>query len=71
MSRNKQLQAEFVAVAAQIRGIMEKINSKIDNLESRFDPDNLTQADVNALLKIRFDLSQASSSISDRLEGWQ
>ena len=71
MTRNEQLQAEFITIAAQIRGIMEKINSKIDNLESHFDPDNLTQADINALLKIRFDLAQASSSISDRLEGWQ
>lgn len=71
MTRNEQLQAEFITIAAQIRGIMEKIDSKIDNLESHFDPNNLTQADINALLKIRFDLAQASSSISDRLEGWQ
>lgn len=69
MTRNEQLQNEFITVAAQIRGILDKINQKIYNLESNFNPDALTQADINALLKIRFDLAQASSSIDDRLGG--
>lgn len=65
------IQNEFITVAAQIRGILDKINRKIDNIESNFDPDNLAQADINTLLKIRFDLAQASSSIDDRLGGWE
>lgn len=71
MKTNEQLQNEFITVAAQIRGILDKINRKIDNLESNFNPGDLTQADINALLKIRFDLAQASSSIDDRLGGWK
>ena len=71
MKTNEQLQNEFITVAAQIRGILDKINRKIDNLESNFNPGDLTQADINALLKIRFDLAQASSSIDDRLGGWE
>ena len=65
------IQNEFIAVAAQIREILDKINRKIDNIEGNFNPDALTQADINTLLKIRFDLAQASSSIDDRLGGWE
>ncbi len=71
MTRNEQLQNEFIIVAAQIRGILDKINRKIYNLEGNFNPDSLTQTDINTLLKIRFDLAQASSSIDDRLGGWE
>ena len=71
MKTNKQLTDEFITVAAQIRGILDKINRKIYNLESNFNPDSLTQTDINTLLKIRFDLAQASSSIDDRLGGWE
>lgn len=70
MTRNEQLQNEFITVTAQIRGILDKINQKIYNLEGNFNPDVLTQTDINTLLKIRFDLVQASSSIDDRLGGW-
>lgn len=69
MKTNEQLTDEFIAVAAQIRGILDKINRKIYNLEGNFNPDALTQADINTLMKIRFDLAQASSSIDDRLGG--
>ena len=65
------IQNEFIAIAAQIRGILDKINRKIYNLEGNFNPDSLTQTDINTLLKIRFDLAQASSSIDDRLGGWE
>ena len=71
MKTNEQLTDEFITVAAQIRGILDKINQKIYNLEGNFDPDSLTQTDINTLLKIRFDLAQASSSIDDRLGGWE
>ena len=71
MKTNEQLTNEFITVSAQIRGILDKINRKIDNLESNFNPDDLTQTDINTLLKIRFDLAQASSSIDDRLGGWE
>ena len=71
MTRNEQLQNEFITIAAQIRGILDKINQKIYNLESNFNPDALTQADINTLLKIRFDLAQTSSSIDDRFGGWE
>ena len=71
MKTNKQLTDEFITVTAQIRGILDKINRKIYNLESNFNPDALTQTDINTLLKIRFDLAQASSSIDDRLGGWE
>ena len=70
MKTNKQLTDEFITVAAQIRDILDKINRKIYNLDGNFNPDSLTQTDINALLKIRFDLAQASSSIDDRLGGW-
>ena len=65
------IQNEFITVTEQIRSILDKINQKIYNLEDNFNPDALTQADINALLKIRFDLAQASSSIDDRLGGWE
>ena len=65
------IQNEFITVTEQIRSILDKINQKIYNLEDNFNPDALTQADINALLKIRFDLAQASSSIDDRLRGWE
>lgn len=71
MKTNKQLTDEFITITAQIRGILDKINQKIYNLEGNFNPDALTQTDVNTLLKIRFDLAQASSSIDDRLGGWE
>ena len=71
MKTNKQLTDVFITVTAQIRGILDKINRKIYNLESNFNPDALTQTDINTLLKIRFDLAQASSSIDDRLGGWE
>ena len=71
MKTNEQLTDEFITVAAQIRGILDKINRKIDNLDGNFNPDSLTQTDINTLLKIRFDLAQASSSIDDRLGGWE
>lgn len=71
MKTNEQLTDEFIVIAAQIRGILGKINRKIYNLEGNFNPDTLTQADINTLLKIRFDLAQASSSIDDRLGGWE
>ena len=71
MKTNEQLFNEFTTVAAQIRGILDKINREIDNLEGNFNPDSLTQADINTLLKIRFDLAQVSSSIDDRLGGWE
>lgn len=71
MTRNEQLQNEFITITAQIRGIMDKINLAIHNLEGNFNPDELTQTDINTLLKIRFDLVQASSSIDDRLGGWE
>lgn len=71
MKTNEQLTDEFITVAAQIRGILDKINQKIYDLECNFNPDALTQTDINALLKIRFDLAQVSSSIDDRLGGWE
>lgn len=71
MKTNKQITDEFITVTAQIRGILDKINQKIYNLEGNFNPDSLTQTDINTLLKIRFDLAQASSSIDDRLGGWE
>ena len=71
MKTNEQLTDEFITITAQIRDILDKINRKIYNLEGNFNPDALTQADINALLKIRFDLAQASSSIDDRLGGWE
>lgn len=69
MKTNEQLTDEFITITAQIRGILDKINRKIHDLDSNFNPDSLTQTDINALLKIRFDLAQASSSIDDRLGG--
>lgn len=71
MKTKEQLTNEFITVAAQIRGILNKINQKIYDLEGNFNPDSLTQTDINTLLKIRFDLAQASSSIDDRLGGWE
>jgi len=71
MTRNEQLLNEFITVSAQIRGILDKINREVNNLEGNFNPDPLTQTDINTLLKIRFDLAQASSSIEDRLGGWE
>ena len=71
MTRNEQLQNEFITIVSQIRGILDKINREIYNLEGNFNPDSLTQTDINTLLKIRFDLAQASSSINDRLGGWE
>lgn len=71
MTRNEQLQNEFIIIISQIRSILDKINRKIYDLEGNFNPDSLTQTDINTLLKIRFDLAQASSSIDDRLGGWE
>lgn len=69
MKTNERLTDEFITIAAQIRDILDKINQKIYNLECNFNPDALTQTDINTMLKIRFDLAQASSSIYDRLGG--
>ena len=66
MKTNKRSE-EFVTVAAQIRGTLDKINRTMCSLEDHFNPDSLTQADINALLKIRFDLAQTADAISDRL----
>lgn len=71
MKTNQDLLNEFMTISAQIRAITDKINHEIDNLEGNFNPDALTQTDINTLLKIRFDLAHASSSINDRLGGWQ
>lgn len=71
MKTNEHLTDEFITIVSQIRGILDKINRKIYDLEDNFNPDSLTQTDINTLLKIRFDLVQASSSIDDRLGGWE
>ena len=69
MDRNEKLLNEFISVSADIRETLGKINQIIDNLEGNFNPDALTQADINSLLKIRFDLDQCHSVIADHLNG--
>ena len=69
MAHNEQLQNEFITVAAQIRGTLENINRNIEKLEDHFDPEHLTQGDINMLLKIRYDAAQFSGSICDMLGG--